>query len=112
MSEITEDRTEGTADAKTKNATGCNITGDPDLDGILDQASVLGNNPVAHTFLRGMKNMPPPPVLDESEDEDECETYESETEMPTWGKVAIGVGIAGAVTGLGVLIGKAIKNRR
>jgi hypothetical protein len=91
----------------SQTANSCGITGDPDLDDILDRASVFGNNPVAESAKRFMQLIPPPPVLEVDEDE-----YNSGTddEIASWAKAAIGIGIVTAAIGAGVLICNAVKN--
>ena len=50
---------------ETENAADRGITGDPDLDGIIDRMSVFGNNPVGRAALGLMLLTPRPPVLDD-----------------------------------------------
>ena len=51
-------------------------------------------------------------------DQDDCESsickYECkyDSEIPTWGKVAIGLGAGAAVLGIGNLIAHAVRNKR
>jgi hypothetical protein len=98
-------------EATAQTVSACGITGDPDLDDILDRASVFGNNPVAESAKRFMQLIPPPPVLEVDEDEYNRITSNSgnDDEIASWAKAAIGVGIAAAV-GAGILICNAVKN--
>ena len=64
MSKVSKKKKKGKTGAVTKTAVICGITGDPDLDEIIDKMSVLGNNPVAESFLGLMQLMPRPPVAE------------------------------------------------
>ena len=63
-----DDQTAGTA-VTVPNPASCGITGDPELDDILDRMSIFGNNPVADAFRQMLALFPPLPVLAVDEDE-------------------------------------------
>ena len=66
------DQTTRAGEVMASKAESCGITGDPELDDILNRMSIFGNNPVADAFRRILESFPPLPVLvvDEGEDDD------------------------------------------
>jgi hypothetical protein len=71
MIEEANDQTTGTGELMVQNDAGCGITGDPELDDILDRVSVFGNNPVGDAFRRMMAIIRPASVLVDDEDEND-----------------------------------------